>query len=236
MTARAVTWITAMPEEAWAEDPVAWLVSLTDPSTAAFRALQPTASDIDDGRDRAGMDRRRFLARRALLRALVARRIGVDPTKVVVRYGEAGRPSIEAPGPALFCSVSARGDMAGLALSTRPIGIDLELMQDGAIPWAVLTPREIEHLGSLPEHARMQAFLPIWTLKEACLKALGTGLNRDPATLDVVLADDGPILTDGGRTRRLHPSASRRISLEGRPVIAACFEAEPRNVDYGSSP
>lgn len=225
MTTRAVTWIAALPEQGWtAKDPVAWLVSLQDPSIAALKALQPTAIDIEDGRDRGGADRHRFLARRALLRVLIARRSGVDPQSVVVRYGEAGRPLIAAPGPALFCSVSARGDMAGLALSTRPVGIDLEIMQDGAIPWAVLTPQETAHLELLPEPDRTQAFLHVWTLKEAYLKSLGTGLNRDPATLDVVRAEDGPILTDGSQSRQLHQSTFHQTSLEGQPVIAACVE------------
>lgn len=226
MKARAVTWIASPPRKVWPDGPVAWITSLSDPSTAALRTLHPNASDIDDGRDRTGVDRRRFVARRALLRVLIAGKIGIDPETVVVRYGEAGRPLVEAPGPALFCSISARGDIAGLAISTRPVGIDLEVVQAGAIPWAVLTSREIDHLKPLPEPARMHAFLQIWTLKEAYLKAVGTGLNRDPSTIDIASSPNGPVIADGRVSRRLHPSTFREVALDGQPFLAACVEKE----------
>jgi hypothetical protein len=49
----------------------------------------------------------------------------------------------------------------------------------------VATPAERRRLTALPGGQRARAFLELWTRKESLLKGLGTGLARDPATLEV---------------------------------------------------
>lgn len=73
------------------------------------------------------------------------------------------------------------------------VGVDVELQRP--VPDALrlaasnFTPREQRELRETPAgSARERAFLYGWTRKEACLKALGSGLSIDPAGFDAGLA------------------------------------------------
>ena len=64
-------------------------------------------------------------------------------------------------------------------------------------PWTVLAPEEREALAGLAEpDVRHATFLRVWTLKEAVLKALGTGLSREPASVAIAL-DPVAVRVDG---------------------------------------
>ena len=161
----------------------AWIVRL---DAFAPGSLAPTASDLADAGARSGEALDLFLARRSVLRRLVARRLGGDAEQVLIRYDGQGAPRLLAPRSDHFVSVSGRGLWAGFGFAPRPIGIDLELLEPaGEVPWAVLTASERDGIQHLPHGERAGAFLRHWTAKEAYLKALGTGLLRDPADIDV---------------------------------------------------
>lgn len=133
------------------------------------------------------IDRDRFTLAAALLRAVVAGRIGVPPAAVTIdrSCGNCGRPHGR---PRLAdrefeASISHSGDIVAVALTTGgPVGVDVQVVATQEchrlIP-SVCTPYEQEFVGTSRD------FYTYWTRKEAVLKATGQGL-RVPMT-DVVI-------------------------------------------------
>ena len=140
-------------------------------------------------------------------------------TEVEIGYDGLGRPMILKPAEAMFCSVSARGELAALALSPHPVGVDIEPLDPGDIPWAAFAREEAADLRVLPATERLAGSLRLWTLKEAFLKARGSGLLHDPA--EVVVSGTG--LRFGAETMPLAPSVLRQTSVGGKPLVAACI-------------
>ncbi|WP_371670870.1 4'-phosphopantetheinyl transferase superfamily protein [Streptomyces sp. NBC_00289] len=94
-----------------------------------------------------------------------------------------GRPAVAHPGPPLHFSLAHSHGMAAIAVSTTVIGVDVErLPRDETVEVCApaLHPGEREELAGLAGQAKREAFGRMWTRKEAYLKALGTGLSRDP--------------------------------------------------------
>lgn len=119
----------------------------------------------------------RFVAARSRVRALLGAHLGCDPRSLVFVENEFGKPRL-ADRSDIHFSLSHSQDRALLAVSEGlEIGADLEGV------------RSVDHLGlarryfhrnevaAIERHADpQQAFFRIWTLKEAVVKALGTGL------------------------------------------------------------
>ena len=222
MPASAVTWTTALDRDG-GEPVAAWVFSLAEAGT--FATLEPTEGDRRDLASRRGADASRFLARRSVLRQLVARRSAVPAVAVEIGYDRDGAPLILAPSGRLFCSVAARGDHAAVALAETPVGIDLEHLEPGPIPWAVLAREERGWLQAQAPAAQSAAFLHLWTVKEAYLKARRSGLMTDPST--VAVSVQLPAIRDGLRWHPLPSSTWFRSMLDGRPVVAACVVPDP---------
>jgi 4'-phosphopantetheinyl transferase len=140
-------------------------------------------------------DARAFVFRRAFLRATLARYVGGRPEALAFATGPFGKPALLAPRAELDFNASSREGTVLLGLTAGPpIGVDLELCPS---PWAadpeeiarlaarVATPAERARLLARAPDARAHAFLELWTRKEALLKALGTGLAREPASVEV---------------------------------------------------
>ena len=213
----------------------AWCRSLpaAPPGTAAWVGrideiaaplLGPTASDLADAGRRSGEMRRLFLARRSALRHLIARRLGAEAQAVEIGYDPGGAPRVLAPRDGGFVSVSARGPWAALAVAPRPVGIDIEpLDPEGEVAWALLTSAERWRIEASPQSRRAAAFLQHWTAKEAYLKALGAGLSREPAEVEVGWQDAGSFaICDAGQSVA---GEGANISFEAgmHTIIAAIF-------------
>jgi 4'-phosphopantetheinyl transferase len=73
------------------------------------------------------------------------------------------------------------------------------------IPYIALTEGEASWVSGHPQENRTNAFLRLWTRKEAVLKMLGVGLERDPSEVDVRYAvptiRDTPVLWRGIHVR-----------------------------------
>src|SRR5262249_12860798 len=125
-----------------------------------------------------------FLAGRALLRRILADMLCVAPHEVRLREEPSGRLELEGPqrdsglsfnlagtGGLVICAV-ARNATVGVDVEDlgRRLEPDLPVVRHFAAP-------EREDLARQPEATRARRFLAYWTLKEAYLKALGTGLT-----------------------------------------------------------
>lgn len=132
---------------------------------------------------RAGMRsesrRRSFTAGRIALRTLLAEHLDRQPADVPLIIEPSGR--LACPGTGLHLSLAHSGDVAIAAFSTRNVGIDLEQIRPkpASLLDYILADEEREHVHGLDLDTDRTLFL-CWTVKEAVLKANGTGLRRSP--------------------------------------------------------
>lgn len=148
--------------------------------------LSPLESDRAS-RFRVESARRRYTAARTLLRQLAAERLGIDPAAVPLDADEHGKPFV-ADRP-FEINVSHSGDYIAVAFAPTPVGIDIEQINErpqlDAIAHRFFRPDEIAFLDALPPASRPAAFFNLWTIKEAAIKADGTGVWRSLATVEI---------------------------------------------------
>ncbi|MER8002637.1 4'-phosphopantetheinyl transferase superfamily protein [Streptomyces sp. NPDC095613] len=151
--------------EAWATDA---LTALSAEETARVRAQRSAAA------------RGRFLASRRLLRHTVGTLLAVPWTGVRLARTPLGRPVLP-DRPDIGISLSHTGGLLAVAVSALgPVGVDTERAGRPTGPelaGRVCAPGELLHLAGLPARDHADAVLRLWTLKEAYVKALGTGLR-----------------------------------------------------------
>lgn len=167
-------------------------------------------------------DQRRSAVAAALLRSVLAPRLGRMPGQVPVRRscpscgGPHGKPVIDLPG-APFVSLSHAAHYVVLAVTeVAEVGVDVESadqyleLEDGAL---VLAPDErawVEDRADL---------LRCWVRKEAVVKATGDGLRAELRGIRVTAPAAPPGL----------------LSYDGRPQLLACLH-DLRGADETSSP
>jgi 4'-phosphopantetheinyl transferase len=172
-------------------------------------------------------DRVRFLAARTVLRRLLAGHAGGRPERIVFATGDAGKPTV-AGAPRLHFSHSRCGDLGVFAIASSPVGIDIERIR--AFPDRELvaaqffSERERSHLDTLHGDEADAAFFRCWTRKEAYLKAIGVGIARELAAVDVDPAAPGPVVVAPGRDR---PEGVVADVGPGLAVAVAPAPAEP---------
>ncbi|MEX2178099.1 MAG: 4'-phosphopantetheinyl transferase superfamily protein [Gemmatimonadaceae bacterium] len=151
----------------------------------------------------------RYVVTRSLVRGVLSERLGVPPREVPVNRTDTGKPVISG---GVHFNVSHSGDLILLALSVeRAIGVDVERRRDIARVealvrrWLSETERTaVVRLGAMGA-SPSDAFLRVWSLKEARLKALGVGIAGQSgadellAGVEVSPLDDllASIATDG---------------------------------------
>ena len=149
--------------------------------------------------------RRQYTLCRAALRAILCGRLGC--ANEVLSFGEEGRGKPVAllsgnPAPVSF-SVSHSGihGLIAVAMAGR-LGVDVEERVPrrdlDALMVAVLMPDERAEIEAAGGGERIGRFYGLWTIKEALVKALGTGLHLDMAGLEVPAA-----MRRGGDDRRV---------------------------------
>ena len=167
-----------------------WLVDLDEPAReAADSWLSPSE------RERAARfvfprDARRYRAAHVVLRRLLALHCGL-PARSEFELGAHGKPHIGGYTASGF-NLSHSGGWALIGIGSGDgFGVDIELLRAVDDVWLVaeqnFSADEYAALRRTPPADVAQAFLSIWTRKEACLKAAGVGLNLSPASFEVGL-------------------------------------------------
>jgi 4'-phosphopantetheinyl transferase len=162
----------------WLADPA----RLDDaPRDAAAHALLDDDERAREERFLFERDRRLYVAAHALLRTTLSRHAAVAPGAWRFSAEPSGRPVIVAPIPVppLGFSLTHCPGLVGCAVvAGREIGVDVEAIRDvpHELAASVLAPAESAALAALPIGARAERFYALWTLKEAYVKARGTGL------------------------------------------------------------
>jgi len=178
--------------------------------------------------------RHQKVAGRAHLRRILGRVLGRAPADLTLEYGPHGKPILpDVPGLEFNLSHTSRTGLVAVTWNTR-VGVDVEKERDlrlmARVAERFFAVGEYEAWSRLPESERRAAFFRLWTLKEAYLKAWGTGLtfassrfemdapaHGDPRLVRTEMpGDDGPLW-------RFH-DLSVRTGFAG----AVCYEGSER--------
>jgi len=207
---------------------IALITDLRDPSILPLLRPAPTGSDYADERRPGASDRGWFLARRAVTRSLVAFFAGEAANDVIVGYDAPGAPRVKSG--ACHVSVSGRGPLAAMAVSHDPVGIDVEILhREVEIIADVLHEHEKAALTTLTGEQARRRFLEIWTAKEAFLKALGMGLNIDPATIEARFGEQDSAMLLQAQANVSARAAFHTETIGGCEIIAACVTLPRRD-------
>lgn len=128
------------------------------------------------------IDQRRFLTGRILAKTVLGAKLGVAPGDVRfdATCDDCGKPHGKPKLAGVEFSISHSGERIGLAVSTVPVGLDVETdtrrADDQLIEYA-LNEHEQAALRGLSPAERVSAFFQYWTRKEALMKATGRGLK-----------------------------------------------------------
>lgn len=174
-------------------------------------------------------DRVAFLASRIMLRHALGEATDHPPGAFQFSTDEHGiKPRLVAPPDVhgLHVSLTHTDGLVACAITwTGEVGIDAELWtrptRVDALAPRVLSPREASALETLDPAARQRRFLEYWTIKEAWLKAMGTGLRVAPTSVDVDRLEQD----DQWQVRQLGNSPDHAFALvhprraaDGRPA------------------
>ncbi len=137
--------------------------------------------------------RRHFIIIRACLNMFLSRFTGTKPAKHFFLKNESGKPFLKSPETNLYFNLSHAGDDFLIAVSVYPVGVDLE-KKDRKIPELddilkrYCSPEEQQAVktSAFPE----EMFLRIWTVKEAVVKAIGTGIYENLKALNTISTGD----------------------------------------------
>ena len=165
---------------------VRWLAleSVAAEHWAAFAALLDDAERARAARFHFERDRQAYVAAHALARTLLSVEVPRPTSDWRFVEGAQGKPEIvREPGmPPLRFNLSHTHGLVAVAMThAHDLGIDVESIDAGraGLDFAerVFAPAEIAALRAVPPEAFAETFYAIWTLKEACIKALGGGLS-----------------------------------------------------------
>lgn len=144
-----------------------------------FHALEKTISKEryeKMQRYRFEADRVRSLFAALLLRYALKKHYGIEGTDIEIEKNEYGKPELKNQKDIYF-NVSHSGDWVICALSSYPVGVDVELNKEHDIEIAKRFYSEKEYKTLLESDNAKELFITYWTLKESYVKAEGKGMS-----------------------------------------------------------
>jgi len=189
------------------------------------------------------LDRKRFIARRGLLRALIGRYLNLEPDHLQFTTNKYGKPAlVGAPSQnSLRFNLSHSKGLALFALTQgREVGVDIEYIkldiEHRSIAVRFFSEREQVALESLPEKQLLLGFYNCWTRKEAYIKAHGKGLSlaidqfdvtiRPGETAQLLETRHAPLEQQRWRLKHLEPAAGYigALAVEGFNWELSCWK------------
>lgn len=159
-----------------------------DPRQALASLLSEDEMDRAD-RLRFAADRWSYCAAHAGLRVLLAQALEAHPRDVTFAVSPGGKPALDparhgsAACAELHFNISHTRGMVAVALSRRPVGIDVEpvrpLPDMRNLVATLMAPEALAAFDAAEDDAvRIELFFRYWTLGEAFIKATGLGLDQ----------------------------------------------------------
>jgi 4'-phosphopantetheinyl transferase len=143
-------------------------------------------------------DRKNFVARRSLLRAILGLYLNLGPSQIALACEERGKPRLAGTegAPPVYFNLSHSRHLALCAVGrSAPLGVDVEqsrpMPEMAEITATFCSAPENALLNSAPLEKKLEVFFGIWTRKEAYLKATGEGIAGRLAELDCTQAPPG---------------------------------------------
>lgn len=140
---------------------------------------------------RLATDRTVFIIRRGLLRQILGETFTIQPSLIRFSTSPVGKPYLEYPdNSGIFFNLSHSGNQIVFAFSKYPdTGIDIERIRtvEGIDRLArnYFSAEEYGVIINLPGWAKNRAFVKIWSIKEALIKATGCPLEHGLVAFDV---------------------------------------------------
>lgn len=179
-------------------------------------------------------DRWEFVLGRVMARHLLSARCGAAPRDFQFAENEHGRPEIAQPAlpsPLRFNLSHSGGIVACVIGDAGQIGVDIERLDRPPVDPRVIqrycSASEQAALAGMPDAMRHERFLELWTLKEAFVKARGTGLTLPLSKVSFVIGAEGPgdVSFNGVDDEARWMFAHTR--LEPNHLLAVAAEREP---------
>lgn len=168
----------------WLARPAEWV---TAESRAGWLALLDADEMARHARFKFERSKDEFLCGRALMRSALGAYTGAYPKDLRIEIAGDGKPRVvtatDAPeGSAIRFNMSHTEGLIALAVARgTELGVDVEFHDPGRATGSIakrfFSERENAWLSTLSGDAYTRSFFRIWTLKEAYLKARGTGLR-----------------------------------------------------------
>ncbi|HEU4459258.1 MAG TPA: 4'-phosphopantetheinyl transferase superfamily protein [Methylibium sp.] len=213
-----------------------WRIDLAQPLSRDDLALLDEHERARAERFAFDASKQRYRAAHVALRRLLAAPLDADPAALRFDFGAQGKPRLAGPADAPAFNLSDSGDVALIAVAPGgEIGVDLELLRpiDDAAELAAqhFCRREAEALAAAGSRQRDRLFLRIWARKEACLKAIGSGLSIAAGSFDGGRLDPGDAPAPQW-TRVTIPTPDGVLAVEATEVDAGpgCVAALARQV------
>lgn len=163
-----------------------WLLDFTRISDqqllASYHALLSDAERTRLGRFTLPNLQHNYLVTRAMVRSCLSFYADVKPQQWKFDCDEHGKPFISNADTSLMFNLSHSGGRAVLAVThEHQVGVDVEQLSHKrdwlGIAKHYFNSSEYELIMSTPETTKCALFFRLWTLKEAYLKARGTGIS-----------------------------------------------------------
>ncbi|MBL7684677.1 MAG: 4'-phosphopantetheinyl transferase superfamily protein [Deltaproteobacteria bacterium] len=124
-----------------------------------------------------------FSLSRGFLRSVLSVYLELSPQEIQFQYSQAGKPNLSHHSKELFFNLSHSEGALLIAVSLIPqTGVDLEFIHH-PVQWDLLAKKyfsesEIQFLMNENNLDAQKSFLKLWCLREAYLKAKGTGISE----------------------------------------------------------
>jgi 4'-phosphopantetheinyl transferase len=132
------------------------------------------------------IDKQRALFGELLIRMEISQSLSIPNGDISISVGEHGKPYL-AEYPDFHFNISRAGRYVVCAFSGAPVGIDIEVIApvDMKIVERFFAKSEKEYIfEQMLESAQWEAFYRVWTMKEACIKREGHGLDIPVPSFD----------------------------------------------------
>ncbi|RZL00044.1 MAG: 4'-phosphopantetheinyl transferase superfamily protein [Rubrivivax sp.] len=174
---------------------------------------------------------RRYQASHVALRQILGQATGSNPASLRFTEGLHGKPRLaQAGAPQFNMSHSAGWALVGWCPS-HPLGVDIEIVtpMDDAdlLAQRHFSATEYAAFGRTPPDHRLEAFFRCWTRKEACLKALGSGLSIEPCEFEAGMGqeDQRTFIAVAGQACHMRVGCIE-LSIPGQAAFARLDDAD----------